>query len=404
MFLSDNLRRHVKYLSSEELQGREFLSNGNKLAAEYVANRFKEYGIVAPSGYPDYMQKTPQGGQNVVGILLGNNEELSDECVIIEAHHDHMGDGFVGASDNAAGVALLLELARHFSDMNDNKRSIVFACFDAEEQFLMVDGKEELMHGANSYIQNPVYELKKTAAMLTMDTLGRNDLEDNFIFILGSERSLFIQDTIDACETDLRKIMFSTDLLTGVKGNYIPFVDKKVPSLFISNGLHVDYHTVNDTEEKLQYDLLLNDAELISRLLPQIASAPRRPDFCKSPIPPKTQTEDILYMLKLLQDLMRKQHNSAADQFDYIIEKLEGKASGKDVKQAVQIILGFMTPNFAKFYLLLNDAQIAEKEKNHEHALQKYRDILELYQSYRVPNLWIEGIREKVTKLEEKIG
>lgn len=399
---ADNLRKHVMYLASYTLQGREFRSEGNNLASQYIQKHFNEYGLEAPVKFPDYVQKLPEGGQNIIGVLHGTDPELSKGCVIIEAHHDHMGDGFVGASDNAAGVAVLLELARIFAkDKYKNKRSLLFACFDAEEQLLVINGKQQIMYGAYNYIKNPVFDLKKTVAVLTLDTLGRNDLSGDLIFILGSERSLFIQDTIYGCSTDLHKIMFSVDMLTGIKGNYIPFIDNKIPSLFISNGIHQDYHSKNDTEDKLHYEMLTKDIKLLIELISMISNSNEIPDFCKNPICPKSEVEDILYLIKLLQELIQ-QNNGNAEQFNYIIDKLEGKPSRKDLKQAVQIILGFMTPNFAKFYLLLNDAQMAEKEKEYATALKHYQEIIALYDQYRVPQVWIQEIKDKITKLEER--
>lgn len=398
----ENLRKHVRYLTSTELQGREFKSEGDRMAAQYIQKNFQEYGLESPVQFPDYIQKLPQGGQNVFGILRGNDADLAEECVIIDAHHDHMGNGFCGASDNAAGVAILLELARIFASNKNNKRSLLFACFDSEEQIITINKKEQMMYGASYYLENPVFETKKTAAMLTLDTLGRNDLQDNLIFLLGSERSLLIQDTIYKCSTDLRKIMFGVELLTGVKGNYIPFIDKKIPSLFISNGIHRDYHTKEDTSDKLNYELVVKDTKFISEIFSAIANSNEKPDFCRNPICPKTEIDDILYLLKLLQELIR-QSDGNAEQFNYIIEKLESKPSRKELKQAVQIILGFMTPNFARFYLLLNDAQMAEKRKEYSIALQRYREILDLNNTYRVPYVWMQGIEEKISMLEEKV-
>tara|TARA_Y100000780_G_C13682261_1_gene416469 strand:+ start:1214 stop:2419 length:1206 start_codon:yes stop_codon:yes gene_type:complete len=394
-----NLRKHVRYLTSN-FQGREFGSMENEMAVKYVQKCFQEYELEAPTKFPEYIQKLPEGGQNVIGILYGQDNEFSKECVIIEAHHDHLGDGFVGASDNAAGVAILLEIARIFAKKKTN-RSLLFACFDAEEQLLTIKGKQQMMYGASYYIDNPVFDLKKTVSMLTLDTLGRNNLQ-NLILILGSERSLFIQDIIYECSTDLRKILFSIDKLTGLKGNYIPFIEKKIPSLFISNGMHQDYHSKNDTEEKLQYELLIQDIELISELIYAISNSNKKLDFCKNPICPKSEVEDILYLLRLLQELVW-QNKGSAEQFNYIINKLEDKPSRNDLKQAVQIILGFMTPNFAKFYLLLNDAQIAEKRKEYSLALNHYQEIITLYDQYRIPYVWIQAIKDKITKLEERI-
>ena len=401
----DNLRKHVDYLASPELRGREFGSEEDRLASRYVQKHFKEYGLVAPDRYPDYLQALPWDGQNVLGILCGSDPELSNECVIIDAHQDHMGNGFAGASDNAAGVAILLELARVLANSKEKmRRSLLFACFDGEESIINIDGKKQLMQGATFYVKNSIFDLKKTSALLTLDTVGRNFLSNNLLFILGLERSLFLQSIIDDCATNLRKIMFGIDLLTGVMGNYLPFVDKKIPSLFISNGTHRDYHGKGDTADKVSYDLLYEDSMFLIELATRIASSANKSDFCKNPINPEGEAEDILYLMTLLKEAISQSMPSDATKFDFILDKLRGSPSKKETKQAVQILLGFATPNFAKLYLLLNEAQNAEKKKEHSEALMYYNEILELYNEYRVPYLWLQEIRDKVENLKKKIS
>jgi hypothetical protein len=394
---------HIDYLASPQLKGREFGSEEGKLAAQYVQKCFKEYGLTAPDKYPDYLQALPWGGQNVLAILHGDDPELASECVVIDAHQDHMGNGFVGASDNAAGVAVLLELARIFASKEKMKRSLLFTCFDGEESVLNIDGKKQLMQGATYYVRNPVFDLKKTSALITLDILGRKFLSHDLLLILGLEHSLFLQSIIDECPTNLRKIMFGVDLLTGVMGNYLPFLERKIPSLFISNGTHQDYHGKGDTPDKISYDLLYEDSSFAIELITKIASSENKPDFCKNPICPEGEAEDILYLLTLLKEAISASAPEDASKLDFIIDRLRGSPSKKEMKQAVQIVLGFVTPNFAKLYLLLNEAQNAERKKDHGKALKHYNEILELYNEYRVPYLWLQEIRDKVEILKRKV-
>ncbi|HEY6192010.1 MAG TPA: M20/M25/M40 family metallo-hydrolase [Bacteroidota bacterium] len=45
---AQELREHVRYLSSDELKGRKSGEEGNRLAASYIAACFKEYGLLPP--------------------------------------------------------------------------------------------------------------------------------------------------------------------------------------------------------------------------------------------------------------------------------------------------------------------------------------------------------------------
>lgn len=105
--------------------------------------------------------------QNVIATLPGSSQP--DEFVIYSAHWDHIGIGkaidgdsiYNGALDNASGTAVLLEIARAFSQLeNKPARSVAFLFVTAEEQGLL---------GSEYYAQHPIYPLDKTVANLNMD-------------------------------------------------------------------------------------------------------------------------------------------------------------------------------------------------------------------------------------------
>jgi Zn-dependent M28 family amino/carboxypeptidase len=84
---------------------------------------------------------------NVVAKLDGSDPKLRDEAILYSAHHDHLGVGepdasgdkiYNGAIDNASGCALLIDMARVWSQTKPApKRSIIFAAVAAEEQGLL---------------------------------------------------------------------------------------------------------------------------------------------------------------------------------------------------------------------------------------------------------------------------
>ncbi|WP_279426344.1 M20/M25/M40 family metallo-hydrolase [Anaeromyxobacter terrae] len=93
---------------------------------------------------------------NVVAILPGRDPAVADECVVVGAHHDHLGLGgdaslapdrlgtiHPGADDNASGVAALLAVARAFAAEGPPRRTVLFAAFAAEE--LGILGSSELV-------------------------------------------------------------------------------------------------------------------------------------------------------------------------------------------------------------------------------------------------------------------
>src|SRR4029077_3616951 len=71
-------------------------------------------------------------GANVLAGIPGK----SDRWVIVAAHYDHLGtdgkDIYRGADDNAAAVAVLIQVARALA-REKLERGVLFAAFDAEE-------------------------------------------------------------------------------------------------------------------------------------------------------------------------------------------------------------------------------------------------------------------------------
>lgn len=136
--------------------------------------------------------------RNVVALLPGSDPARKAEHVIYNAHWDHLGMDerltgdriFNGAADNAAGVAMLLEIARAFSTGPAPRRNVLFLSVTAEEKGLL---------GARHYARQPLYPLERTLAVINMD--GANQFgptRDIEIVGLGST-------TMDEIATELAR-------------------------------------------------------------------------------------------------------------------------------------------------------------------------------------------------------
>lgn len=107
----------------------------------------------------------PVDSANVVAKISGSDARLRNEYVIYSGHWDHhgkVGDQiFHGASDNAAGTAGVLELARAFKTMTPSpRRTMLFLWPTAEEKGLL---------GARYYAEHPLYPLAGTVANINLD-------------------------------------------------------------------------------------------------------------------------------------------------------------------------------------------------------------------------------------------
>ncbi len=105
--------------------------------------------------------------QNIIGMIRGI--ACPDTFVVISAHYDHLGmmgekTIYPGANDNASGVSMMLDLARHFSlPGNEPYYSIVFMAFSGEEAGLM---------GSNYYVEHPLFPLSQIKFLINLDMVG----------------------------------------------------------------------------------------------------------------------------------------------------------------------------------------------------------------------------------------
>lgn len=142
-----NVIETLKYLSSDELEGRDSGSAGIEKAAVYLENQFKQTGIKPYfSSYRDTLTNYKNISYNIVGYIEGTDKKLKNEFVILGAHYDHIGvtpeakgDDKInnGANDNASGTTILSEVAKYLGTFKNNKRSVLIVYFSAEEKGLL---------------------------------------------------------------------------------------------------------------------------------------------------------------------------------------------------------------------------------------------------------------------------
>lgn len=179
--------------------------------------------------------------QNVVGYVEGEN---TDSLVVFTAHYDHLGmmgsnTVFPGANDNASGIAMLLNLAKHYAS-NRPKYNTAFIAFGGEELGLL---------GSQHFVEKPLFDLEKVKFLINFDISGTGD--EGIQVVNGS----VYQDQFDR----LKKINDDQNLLPEVKirgaacnSDHCMFDAKNVPSFFIYTlgGIQA-YHDIYDKAQTL---------------------------------------------------------------------------------------------------------------------------------------------------------
>ncbi len=215
-------------------------------------------------------------GRNTAAILPGRHRTLSDEWIVIAAHHDHLGqyegDGdtiFNGADDNASGVSALLEIAERFAtEERAPKRSILFTTFSAEEKGLF---------GSRAIEKNELLDLDRVVFMINLDMIGRNPDQPATVFGNGFST---IADQILTEEAEA--LVFAVDTkgrLHQPMSDHHIFYENEIPFLMFFTGRHEDYHSPSDHSDKLEYSRMETIATLAYRIASRIAEGEKTPVF-----------------------------------------------------------------------------------------------------------------------------
>lgn len=280
VFSAERMMETVKFLASEDLKGRGIGTPELDIAADYIAKKFEEYGLLPGSDDGTYFQSWKQDVldkknislKNIIGIIPGTNPDLS-EAVVISAHYDHLGLGWpdvkkgnegkihYGADDNASGVSVLLELAKSLGKSFKPARTIIFVAFTAEEAGLI---------GSRYFVTNyKKYPARKIFAILNLDTVGR--LFGNKLMVLNTNTA-----------REWKFIFMGANFTTGVPTELVTqdldasdqtaFIEKGIPGVqLFYTGIKSDYHSPEDIADKIDVDGLIKTAAISREVLEYLA-------------------------------------------------------------------------------------------------------------------------------------
>jgi hypothetical protein len=228
--------------------------------------------------------------RNVVGVLPGSDPKLAKEYVLVTGHYDHVGrEGefiFRGADDNASATAAVIAIAEAFrANPSAPRRSLMFLVFEAEEDGLL---------GAFHYVDHPLVPLESTVAVLNMDMIGRDEESATWNTKAADNRNsvnlvgtLYSPDLRRAVEAENRNIGLTLDYKTDdddreswfSRSDHYPFAVHGIPIGFFNTGEHPDYHTANDTWERINYPKMEKIVRLVYLTAQNLANAEGRPRF-----------------------------------------------------------------------------------------------------------------------------
>lgn len=220
---------------------------------------------------------------NVVGVLEGSDPALSDEYVVVSGHMDHVGIGepnedgdsiYNGADDNASGTTAVIEIAEAMASLpTPPRRSMMF---------LLVSGEEKGLWGSEYFSANPPVPVDHMVADLNMDMVGRN--WPDTIVAIGKEHS-DLGKTLERVNGEHPELgMTAIDDLWPeqsfyTRSDHFNFARKGVPILFFFNGIHEDYHGLDDEPDRINGEKAARIARLVFYLGVELADADARPEW-----------------------------------------------------------------------------------------------------------------------------
>jgi hypothetical protein len=272
------VRYDVAYLASDLLKGRLTGTDGELMAAEYIAKRLSGIGANPAGDNDDWFQifefdyspnphstegKEQRTGKNVLGLI----DNRADHTIVIGAHYDHLGLGGAGslhagdneihngADDNASGVALMLYLA-HKLAINDNYGGFNYL-------FIGFSGEELGLYGSKYWTKNPTYPLENISCMLNFDMVGRLN-EDNTLVINGVGTS-------PTWATSFEKAGSGFNIKTTQSGigasDHTSFYLLDIPAVHFFTGQHTDYHKPSDDSHLVNYEGIEKVAHLVLKVI-----------------------------------------------------------------------------------------------------------------------------------------
>ena len=263
-----DMRAHISFLASDQLEGRESGERGGKMAARYFAKQWEKLGLKPVGDGGSYLLPFRATGKeclNTAGLLPGTDPGLANQILVVGGHHDHAGIGgpggmgapgeiHNGADDNASGSSGVAELAEYFAK-RPLRRPVLFMTFGAEESGLL---------GSKAFVDSGPIPRERLWAMINLDMIGRS--VDDYLFVGGLGTALEFHEILD-------EILDHSSLSLEIKdegqapSDNTSFYLAEIPALFFFTHIHEDYHLPSDDAERINYDGAVKILELVREVM-----------------------------------------------------------------------------------------------------------------------------------------
>lgn len=292
------LRTTTAHLASNGIHGRDNGTPESRKIQTYLIRRLRQLavplrpGVAGDEAFKQHFTfgSPAQNATNILAVIPGT--DLANEYVFVGGHYDHLdtrsdasghcratgtpgGKVCNGATDNAAGSAIVLAVGRALRSMpTPPRRSVVLAFWDAEE-----DG----LRGSGYYTANPLVPLAQTVGYVNMDVAGATLLPGirNVTFAVGAETGGSVLQSIVAAAAGKQTLDITpfTYLFGQLRSDYANFVNAKVPTVFFSDSTGGCYHTTGDDMSVVDLPKLRQQSAIALRVTHALANDATKPTF-----------------------------------------------------------------------------------------------------------------------------
>lgn len=263
-FSLDKALVHVKNISQKE---HYVGSVGHKEVQKYLVDELKKLGFEVEIKQKVAANKKWLAATNTENIIAKLKGTSSRKSLLLLSHYDSGMHSSFGASDAGSGVAIILEGIRAFLAKNQpHKNDIIILISDAEELGLL---------GANAFVSDHPWA-KNIGLVLNFEARGSGG-PSYMLMETNGKNSKLLSEFLAAKPNfpAANSLMYSiykmlpndTDLkVFRENGNINGFN-------FAFIGDHFDYHTAQDSYERLDHESLLHQADYLMTTLPYFANS-----------------------------------------------------------------------------------------------------------------------------------
>jgi hypothetical protein len=217
--------------------------------------------------------------------------------IIIGAHYDsriyasrdpdtaRLQERVIGANDAGSGVGVLLELARVLSQYYQPNNEIRLVFFDAEDnggiepwlQWSQMSGigTNGWLIGSSFYAAGLNLETENIQAMILLDMVG----DMNQRFPMEGYSSQYAPDLTNAIWSVAAELGYSEhfipDVGSSITDDHVPFLQRGIPAVDIIDLDYPQWHTTQDTLDKISPESLERVGRVLQTYLEQIGAISR---------------------------------------------------------------------------------------------------------------------------------